>query len=65
MSVYAFRRIASDGEGYYYDRWDLAVPVSVEADTEAKARHEAARISGEPRRGWFWKFHLDRIEVTR
>ena len=59
-----FRRIASDREGYYYDRWDRAVPLSVVAESETDARQEARKVSGEPPSGRFWKFHLDSIDAV-
>ena len=62
-SVFKFRRIASDREGYYYDRWDRAVPMTVVAETEAEARTKARTISGEPPSGRFWTFNLDGIEA--
>ncbi len=64
-SRFDFRRIASDREGYYYDRWDLAVPMSVVANTENEARTKAAEISGQCRSGRFWKFRLDRVTAVK
>lgn len=58
QSRFKFRRIASDREGYYYDRWDRAVPLSVIATDEPEARAKAHKVSGPPPDGRFWKFVL-------
>ena len=60
-AVFAFRRIASDREGYYHDRWDRAIPVEVTAANQTEALEKARTLSGEPPRGRFWRFALDRI----
>lgn len=65
-SQFNFRRIEVDRSGYYYPRWDRAVPVSVVAETEAEARALVVKISGEcPRgRGWGWSLKLDSVGVV-
>jgi hypothetical protein len=56
-----FLRIASDPHGYYYDRWDRAVPFSVVAADEPGARAKATELSGGCSDGFCWKFRLERI----
>ena len=60
-ATYKFRRIASDSTGYYFDRWDRAIPIIVVASNEAEARKKARGFSGEPPSGHYWRFKLDRI----
>lgn len=44
---FKFRRIASDREGYFYDRWDRAIPMSVETREQIAAlvRAGAKRVT--------------------
>lgn len=52
-----------DGTGYYYPNWNRAVPIAVVAATQADALEKAQAMSGQPpRRGFVWRFVVDRIE---
>jgi hypothetical protein len=59
--VFTYDRIASDREGYYYDRWDLAVRIRVSAANEAAAKKKAFAVAEAPR-GKFWKIRLKSVE---
>lgn len=63
MSIFHFRAVEEDLEGYYYVRWDRAVPVQVEADTREKAYAKLWDLLGTPSRGrgWTWTARLDKV----
>lgn len=57
------RRIEKDPSGYYYPRWDRALPVSVIAENESEAYKKLWALSGRTRRsGWVWTAKIDSIE---
>jgi len=63
MMRFDFRAAASDRTGYYYTRWDRAIPISVDAEDRAAAEQLALKALGDPPRGhgWKWSLNLDRV----
>lgn len=64
-AIFHLRATEHDPEGYYFPRWDMATPVTVEAETQQDAIILAAKILGPTtrHRNWYWGFRLDRIEA--
>ena len=62
--LYLFRTrvIAADPTGYYYPRWDKALPVQVIARTRAEAWDKAEAIMGSPPSGRKWSVRIDSVE---
>lgn len=59
---FSYERISSDLEGYYHDRWDLAVPVEVVAADQEEALKKVWEVSGPPPKGKFWKARLKKVK---
>lgn len=53
--VFTFKVIASDSEGYYFDRWDRANRYEVIGETKRGALNSLWPILGDAPRGRFWK----------
>lgn len=53
--IFTFKVIASDREGYYYDRWDRATRHEVIGETRKQALSALWSLLGDPPRGRFWK----------
>lgn len=53
--AFTFHVIASDREGYYYDRWDRARRFEVIGTTKETALAALWPLIGDPPRGRFWK----------
>lgn len=53
--VFTFDVIASDREGYYYDRWDRSNRFEVIGTTKKTALEALWLIVGDAPRGRFWK----------
>ena len=53
--AFAFDVIASDSDGYYYDRWDRADRYQVVAQSKEGALDALWSIVGTSPRGRFWK----------
>lgn len=53
--VFTFKVIASDREGYYYDRWDRATRWEVIGETKRAALDALWPLLGEAPRGRVWK----------
>jgi len=48
MATYKLLATGRDSTGYYYTRWDRAIPISVKAETEAEALEKAKKALGTP-----------------
>lgn len=53
--VFTFDVIASDREGYYYDRWDRAARYEVIGKTKPEALSALWPLLGDAPQGRFWK----------
>lgn len=53
--VFTFDVVASDSEGYYYDRWDRANRFEVIGQTKRDALKALWELVGTSPRGRFWK----------
>ena len=62
--LYTFntRVIAADPTGYYYPRWDRALPVQVVARTRDEAWDKAAAVMGRPPSGQEWRVRVESVE---
>lgn len=56
------RVTSKDLTGYYYTRWDQAMPLTVRASNKAAALAKIAVVLGEPPSGYAWTAIIDRIE---
>lgn len=56
-----------DRSGYYFPRWDRAIPVEVEAETRDEAFQTLWRVLGEPShgRGWTWTAKVKKITASK
>lgn len=63
MMRWEFRATEIDESGYYYPRWDRAIPITVDAENREDAGQVVLTALGKPRRGrgWGWTLHLDRV----
>lgn len=61
--AFTFAVIASDREGYYFDRWDRAKRYEVVGKDKAEALKNLWTLLGEPPSNCFWK--ADQIGTTR
>lgn len=59
---FKMRRAQQDTSGYYYVRWDRAVPVEVVASSEAEAYEKLWALSPKLRAGWQHTAVIDSIE---
>ncbi len=51
-----------DSSGYYYTRWDQAIPMTVRAENKASAWEKARTVLGEPAQGSIWALRILSIE---
>ncbi|WP_104128022.1 hypothetical protein [Cryobacterium sp. Y57] len=64
MSMFHFRRAASDPTGYYYTDWNKAIPIEVVAESEVAARKQGFELSGAAPRGREWLLRLDKVAAV-
>lgn len=64
MATYKLLAAGRDSTGYYYTRWDRAIPISVTAETEAEALEKDKKALGTPPGvSDIWAFRVKEIVV--
>lgn len=66
MSVFHMLAVEKDVSGYYYVRWDQAIPVEVEAQTREEAFTKLWAILGDAPlgRGWTWTAKVKKVTAS-
>lgn len=64
---FKMRATDKDKSGYYYTRWDRAIPLTVIADNRSEAFKKCWALLGDSRRGsgWTWTAHIDSIKEVK
>ena len=61
MFEFSVEVVAEDSSGYYFVRWDRAVPVTVIAKDRAEALTKVFASMGAARRGWNWTARVQSV----